>query len=69
VRAYLTFQSNRGWHFHLLSADCRTVLTPWRRAANLDALLSASSSGCNGDTKEVARDVRRWNRGGTWVDL
>lgn len=37
MKAYLTFQRNRGWHFHLLSADCGTALTPWKRAGGPDA--------------------------------
>lgn len=68
MRAYLTFQSNRGWHFHLLSADCRTALTPWKRAADLNALLGIIDR-LHGDMEEVARDIRRWNRGTVLVEL
>jgi hypothetical protein len=68
VRAYICFQYNRGWFFHLLSVDCTTPLTKWRRIESEEALLGMIAK-IRGDIAEAKNDIRRWSRGTVSVDL
>lgn len=69
MRAYLTFQQRDGWSFHLLMDDLGTPLTGWIRVAGDENTLLGIITRLNGFTEDAKRDIRRWNRGGAWVDL
>jgi hypothetical protein len=68
MRAYICFQHNTGWSFHLLSEDCRTPLTKWRPIESEEALLAMIAK-MHGDVAEAKNDIHRWSRGTVAVDL
>lgn len=68
MRAYICFQHNDGWFFHLLSEDCQKPLTKWRAVESEEALLAMIGK-MRGDVTETKDDLRRWSRGTVGVDL
>ena len=68
MRAYLFFMHRDGWSFHRATDDCRMALTPWRHIADKEALLRTIAK-LNGSMEDAEHDIRRWNRGGVWIDL
>jgi hypothetical protein len=68
MRANICFQYTGGWSFHLLSEDCKTPLTRWRRIESEEALLGMIAK-MRGDVAGAKADIRRWSRGGVRVEL
>jgi hypothetical protein len=68
MRALMNFQENRGWSFHILAADCKTVMVRYRRVRDQDTLLRIIAK-LGGSVADAEEDIRRWNRGSVWIDL
>ena len=68
MRAYICFQQNDGWLFHLLSEDCQKPLTKWRPIESEEALIAIIAKMCS-DIIEAENSIHRWARGTVGVDL
>lgn len=68
MRAYICFQQNDGWFFHLLSEDCQQPLTKWRPIKSEETLLAMIAK-MRGDITEAENSIHRWSRGTVGVDL
>jgi hypothetical protein len=68
MRAFICFQKNDGWFFHLLSEDGQKPLTKWRPIESEEVLLAMIAK-MHGDLAEAKNDIRRWSRGTVAVDL
>ena len=63
----MNFMHRDGWWFHILAADCQTVLVTYRKAASKEDLLRIIAK-LGGNADEAETDMRRWNRGAAWID-
>ena len=63
----MNFMHNRGWSFHVLAEDCKTVLVGYRHVANREALLRIVDR-LGGSAADAETDMRRWNRGSVWIE-
>jgi hypothetical protein len=68
MRALMNFQENRGWSFHILAEDCKTMLMGYRPAPSKEVLLRIIAK-LGGSVADAEIDIRRWNRGSVWIDL
>ena len=67
MRALMNFMHNRGWSFHIVAEDCKTVLVGYRKAASKEDLLRIIAK-MGGSVEDAEIDIRRWNRGSVWVE-
>jgi hypothetical protein len=67
MRALMNFMHNRGWSFHILAADAKTVLLGYRKAASKEALLRIVAK-MGGSVEDAEVDIRRWRRGSVWIE-
>ncbi len=67
MRALMNFMHRDGWSFHILAEDCKTVLVTYRKAASKEDLLRIIAK-LGGSVEDAETDMRRWNRGGVWID-
>jgi hypothetical protein len=71
MRVLLNFQNRAGWSIHCLAADCRTLVSQWvtvRTEETLLRLLKASGA-TPGELEEIERDIQRWGRGSTFIEV
>ena len=67
MRALMNFMHNRGWSFHIVAEDCKTVLVGYRHVASREVLLRIVAK-LGGSVADAETDIRRWNRGSVWIE-
>src|SRR5271165_5249551 len=65
MRAYICFQQNDGWFFHLLSEDCQKPLTKWRPIESEEALIAMIAK-MRGDITEAENSIQSMERRNGW---
>jgi hypothetical protein len=71
MRILVNFTRNDGWSVHCLAADCRTLISQWVTVRTDETLLRLlKASGANPEQMgEIIRDINRWGRGSTFLEL
>jgi hypothetical protein len=71
MQVLVNFMRRDGWSVHCLAADCRTVISPWVTIGSDEALLHQlqTSGATPGQMEEVQRDMKRWGRGSTFIEV
>jgi hypothetical protein len=71
MRILVNFMNRDGWSVHCMAPDCRTLISQWvtvRTEETLLRLLKASSA-TTAQMEEIERDIARWVRGSTLIDV
>jgi hypothetical protein len=67
----VNFMNRDGWNVHCLAPDCQTLVSQWvtvRTEGTLLRLLKASGA-ATAELEEIERDIGRWGRGSTLIDV
>jgi hypothetical protein len=71
MRILINFRHRSGWSIHCLAPDCKTLVSPWLTVQEDETLLRvlAASGATPAQLDEVVKDMRRWGRGSTFIDI
>jgi hypothetical protein len=71
MRILINFRHRSGWSIHCLAPDCKTLVSPWLTVQEDETLLRvlAASGATPAQLDEVVKDMRRWGRGSTFIEV
>ena len=71
MRILLNFMNRDGWSVHCLAPDCKTLVSQWITVRTDETLLRLfkASGATPTQMDEIERDIKRWGRGSTLLDV